>query len=244
MESVAKICGLAAVGLGVAVLAAGCARKPVLKPDGKTVTKAREAARARVDRDLAAITRRVPEFRLLARAELDTCNRGHDNWKIHDPYRSECHLRVAVAYTFAGEFVPRAAALHSVLTGRGWTAAEGPRAQNHWDTGRDRPRPVRGLPAALYQQGTPTPPSSRSLGDVPRTLRLHVTSADESEHRQIHRGIATDMADAAQIRAQGLTFLEYHRTFTGTPWAAPWRTARRPGMRLLVLTFQENYARN
>lgn len=247
MKSAARIPGLA-VGLAVAVLAAGCVRKPVLKPDGRGVAQARKAAREQVDRDLAAITQGVPEFRLLARAELDTCSRGRRNWKIRDDFRSECHLRVAAAYTFAGELAPRATALHSVLSGQGWTGGW-PRGgglpallEEYWDTGRDRPRYDPGPPGASYQQGTPTPPGSKSLADIPRTLRIDFTSADRPDDRSIG-GPAAEMA-TDHIRVHGGDGLEYHRTVDGSPWAAPWHAARKPGTRLVVLLFEEHYARN
>lgn len=222
MEGAGYIAGLVAAGLAVAALVASCGKKPVLNPDAKAVTTAREEARDQVNRDLAAITQRIPDLHPLARVELDTCSRGQDNWKTRDPYRSECHLRVAAAYTFVGELAPRVSALQSVLTGRGWTNAG---------------------TTTVYRQGTPTPPDSQSLGDMPRTLRIHLTSADQPEAEQF-RGIAADMADEARIRSHGLGTQEYHRTLNGTPWGEPWRTARRPGTRLMVLTFQENYARN
>lgn len=248
MKSAARIPGLVAVGLAVAVLAAGCANKPVLKPDGRSVTQARKAAREQLDRDLAAVTQGVPEFHLLARAELDTCSRGRDNWKTQDAFRSECHLRVAAAYTFAGKLAPRATALHSVLSGRGWTGGwphDGgipAMLEEYWDTGRDRPRYDPGPPAAGYRQGTPTPSGSKSLADIPRTLQISFASADQPDDRQIG-GTAAEMA-TDHVRVHDADGLEYYRTVHGTPWAAPWHAARKPGTRLVVLLFEEHYARN
>ncbi len=248
MKSAARNSGLVVVGLAVAVLAAGCAKKPVLRPGGRRVTQAREAARDRLDRDLAAIAQGVPGFRLLARVEVDTCSRGRHDWKTKDDFRSECHLRVAAAYMFTGEVVPRAMELHSVLTGHGWTAGwpdDGgiPKLlKEYWDAGRDRPLYDPGPPEATYLQGRPTPPGSKSLTDMPRTLRVHLTSADLPDDRQIG-GTAEDMA-TDHVRDHGTDGLEYHRTVDGTPWAAPWRAARKPGARLAVLTFDEHYARN
>src|ERR1700754_3882683 len=99
MKSAARSLGLEVLGLAVILLRAGCVKKPVLKPSDRRVTEARKAAREQVDRDLSAIAQSAPEFRSLATADLDTCSRGRDNWKTRDPFRSECHLRVAAAYT-------------------------------------------------------------------------------------------------------------------------------------------------
>ncbi len=248
MKSAARNSGFVAAGLAVAVLAAGCAKKPTLKPNGTRVAQAREAARERLNRDLAAIAKDLPEFHLLAKPEVDTCSRGRDDWKTKDNFRSECHLRVAVAYMFTGEVAPQATTLHSVLSRQGWTPGwpEGggipALLKEYWDTERDRPRYDPGPPEANYQQGKPTPPGSKSLGDAPRTLRVYFTTADLPDNRQI-AGTAADTA-TDHIRTPEAGGLEYHRTVNGTPWATPWRAARKPGSRLAVLTFEEHYARN
>jgi len=196
-----------------------------------------------VDRDLAAIAQGVPEFRLLARADLDTCSRGENNWKTRDPFRSRCQMRVAVAYTFAGELAPRAMALHAVLSGRGWNGRGIPLVlDEYWDAALDQPRYRSGPPETQYQQGTPTPPSSQTLTDIPRVLHIAFFSGDDPD--RYTRGFTASMARIQDVQAQGFRFLEYYRTFSGTPYAAPWLAVRQPGTRLVVLMFSENYVRN
>lgn len=155
---------------------------------------------------------------------------------------------MAAAFTFAGELAPRATALHSVLSGRGWTGerthyGEIPAMlEKYWDTERDRPRYAPGPVNASYRQGTPTPPSSKSLADVPRMLQIYFASADQPDDGPIGINAAEMATD--RIRLRNPDRLEYYRAVDGTPWAAPWHAARKPGTRLAVLLFTERYVRN
>ncbi len=220
-RSVTRWLTATAAALAVAVGAAGCTGGERVDPQADDMVKAREAARARVAQELPM----VGDAKELSRVELDFCREGQYDWKIKEPFLSECQLQTAVAFTFGGDFRQRALAVHEALKARGWAEGENmgvPGSFGVWDK---QDASIARIPSSLYKQG-----------DLRRVWVIFQASASPPATFYPHLGTADQVNSEKPIST-------YYATTTGTPWGTAWEQAGRPGPYLVVLKFEDAYQR-
>ncbi|WP_162907447.1 hypothetical protein [Allorhizocola rhizosphaerae] len=197
---------------------AGCSHERA-DPQAEEIVKARDEARGRVAPSLSV----VGDAREVARVELDFCREGQYDWKIKEPFRSECQLQTAVAFTFGGDFRQRATAIHEGLKARGWAESMGvPGSFDVWDK---QDASIGRIPSSLYKDG-----------ELRRVWVVFQASAAPPETFYPHLGTADQVNSEKPIST-------YYSATTGTPWAVAWEQAGRPGPYLVVLKFEDAYHR-
>lgn len=225
-----------AAGIVMVLLISGCgAEQGPSSPDDPTIVAARDAARKHMDTELAALPSAIPDPQQFARVEVDTCREGSSNWKIKEPFYTECRLQVAASFAFAGDFRGRAHALDTQIAGRGWMARMGiPSSIERWD-GEDQS--IGGLPSSFYERGD-TGVQAQSV------QRLWIVFGSTETPGDWPSNGGHKLATAEAVAGARGEYGVYHATTTGTPWGQAWHEARRPGPLVLVLFFDFIYFRD
>jgi hypothetical protein len=108
----------------LAEAASGCAGNPKLDPTSEPVASQRKAV---VDSMLAGAQAASGQFGAGTPlgVRMDTrCEAGTDNWKIHNPYRSQCFVEVVTAYSLDIPPLPAVSDLDARLKAERWSPGE------------------------------------------------------------------------------------------------------------------------
>ena len=108
----------------LAEAASGCAGNPKLDPTSEPVASERKAV---VDSMLVGARAAGGQFGAGTRLGVRTdtrCEAGTDNWKIHDPYRSQCYVEVVTAYSVDIPPLPAVSDLDARLKAERWGPGE------------------------------------------------------------------------------------------------------------------------
>lgn len=94
---------------------------PAPDQDKPEVVQKRAAARSTAEAGLATLEH-TSALTKGPRSYSAACERGQNNWKVHEGYRHSCDVSVAGFYGWAGGFPEMARSLHQELVADGWTA--------------------------------------------------------------------------------------------------------------------------
>jgi hypothetical protein len=225
-------------GIAAATLVTmGCSRAAPSKPDDPDVVAAREAAHRVINQELAALPAAIDDVSEFGRVEVDTCREGQNNWKIKEPFVTECQLQLAVAYSFAGDFESRAHTLHYLLGDRGWDAAGPttgvPDGVGRWD---GEQQSIWRTPTAHYVRGD-TDIRSKTVERLWITFGSDTSPDDWPEYHGFEFG-RPESVEAASAR-----YGVYYSSVTGIAWGEAWLRAGKPGPLIVVLKFDYIYSR-
>lgn len=107
--------------VAAALVLSGCAGDPrLLDPISGAIASQRKAAVDDVLQGAGAVADQFDAGGALGVRTDTVCSAGTDNWKIHDPYRSECFVELTTAYAVDISPLPALSGLETPLKTEGW----------------------------------------------------------------------------------------------------------------------------
>ncbi len=98
--------------------------RPQASSDDRRVVGARRAAGGELDDLLASTAAAMGGGQVLASVRYDRCEKGQNNWKVHDGYTLRCELtEAAVRRADDAQVTATAARFDAALRAAGWSAA-------------------------------------------------------------------------------------------------------------------------